>query len=80
MPFKAFVRAAVLLIMRRWWGRTSATSSESNDSTSEKGIPSSSCVSSGIDAAASSPHELLSWSLSSPHIPEVSFYGLLSLM
>lgn len=42
MLFKAFVRAAVLLIVRRWWGRISAFSSEARDSMSERGMPSSS--------------------------------------
>ena len=65
MLFKAFVRAAVLLIVRRWWGRISALSSEARVSISERGMSSS----------AISPPKLLSLSLSSSIIREVSIYG-----
>ena len=74
MLFKAFVRAAVLLIVRRWWGRISAFSSEARDSMSERGMPSSS--SSGFDSSAVWLPKLLSLSLSSSIIREVSIYGL----
>ena len=79
MLFKAFVRAVVLLIVRRWWGRISAFSSEARDSMSERGMPSSSCASSGFDSSASSPPKLLSLSLSSSIILEVSIYGLVNI-
>lgn len=77
MLFKAFVRAAVLLIVRRWWGRISAFSSEARDSMSESGMPSSS--SSGFDSSAVCPPKLLSLSLSSSIIREVSIYGLVKI-
>lgn len=73
MLFKAFVRAAVLLIVRRWWGRMSAFSSEARDSMSERGMSSSS--SSGFETSAVWPPKLLSLSLSSSIIREVSIYG-----
>ncbi len=79
MLFKAFVRAVVLLIVRRWWGRISAFSSEARDSMSERGMPSSSSASSGLDSSASSPPKLLSLSLSSSIILEVSIYGLVNI-
>lgn len=75
MLFNAFARAVVLLIVRRWWGRISALSSEARDSMSERGMPSSSSASSGFDSSAFSPFRLLSLSLSSSIILEVSIYG-----
>lgn len=72
MLFQAFVRAVVLLIVRRWWGRISAFSSEARDSMSESGIPSSCSVSSEIDSSACSTPELVSLSLSSASIREAS--------
>ena len=81
MLFKAFVRAVVLLIVRRWWGRISAFSSEARDSISERGMPSSSSssASSGFESSASSPPKLLSLSLSSSIILEVSIYDLVNI-
>ena len=79
MLFRAFVRAIVLLIVRRWWGRTSAFSSEARDSISERGMPSSSSTSSGVDTSASSPPRLLSLPLSSSAIHEASIYGLINI-
>lgn len=79
MLFNAFVRAVVLLIVRRWWGRTSAFSSEARESISERGMSSSSSASSGFDSSASSPPKLLSLSLSSSIIFEVSIYSLINI-
>ena len=69
MVFRAFVKAAELLIVRRWWGRISDFSSEAKDSISESGMPSS-----------SSPSKLLSLSLSSPVILEASIYDLVIMV
>lgn len=78
MSFKDFVRAVVLLIVRRWWGRISAFSSGARDSMSERGMSSSS-ASSRSGSSASSPPKLLSLSLSSSMTLEVSIYGLVSI-
>ena len=75
MLFNAFVRAVVLLIVRRWWGRISTFSSEARDSISERGMPSSSSASSGFSSCVSSRPKLLSLSLSSSIILEVSICG-----
>ena len=65
----------MLLIVRRWWGRRSAFSSEARDSMSERGIPSSS--SSGPESSKfwfSWSPKLLSLSLSLSNRPEVSIF------
>lgn len=79
MSFKDFVRAVVLLIVRRWWGRISAFSSGARDSMSERAMSSSSSASSRSGSSASSPPKLLSLSLSSSMTLEVSIYGLVSI-
>ena len=77
MLFRAFVRAVVLLIVRRWWGSRSAFASEARDSISERGMPSWSSAPSGASAPSSS--KLISLSLSSSSILDVSIYDLVNI-
>jgi hypothetical protein len=63
MRFRAEVRAAVLLIVRRWWGMRSSFSSSSRSSRSDSGTSSSSSSSSSSPSAP--PSLELSLSLSS---------------
>lgn len=79
MLFKAFVRAIVLLMVRRWWRRISAFSSEARDSMSERGMLFSSSATSEFDSSTASPPKLLSLSLSSSMILEVSSYSLVNV-
>ena len=89
MDLWAARRALVLLIVRRWWGRISAFSSEARDSMSERGMSSSSEASSSSSAStvgpvplgavvasavASSSSRLPSLSLSLSFIREASIY------
>lgn len=55
MEARARVRAVVLFIVRRWWGRRSAFSEEARESMSERGMSSSS---SGSSPSSSSSNRL----------------------
>ena len=66
IDLSALSSAEVLLMVRRWWGRMSALSSEARESMSERGMPSSPSTCPGPDLLVPLPSLLLSLSLSLP--------------